>query len=72
MRWLRQKIEEWRAAREALRFADRFHAESRAHFASLSPEEADRQRRALFGAKPGDRGRIVAFKGIPITDRKTN
>lgn len=70
MRWLRQKIQEWRAAREALRFAERFHAESRAHFAQLSPEEADRQRRALLGCKPGQRGRIVAIKGIPITDAR--
>ena len=68
MRWLRHMLSEWRRQRALLADVKQFHADSRAHLAALSPEQAARERAALFGAQPGDRARLVSVKGIRVAD----
>ena len=69
LKWLLIPLAAWRERRASLAELKRDHAESRAHFAQLSPEEADRQRRALFGLAPGlIRRRQPTFFGVRIDD----
>ena len=71
MKWLWNPLAAWRERRALRAEFQRDHAESRAHFAQLSAEEADRQRRALFGLPPGPfPRRQLTFSGVRLDDLK--
>lgn len=72
MRYFRQKLDEWRRAREALAEARAFHAASRQRVAALAAAgrsaDALRESAAQLGIDSSRelRARIVSFKGIAV------
>lgn len=70
MRFLRQKLQGFLRARESLRLAEQFHAESRARVEALAAAGRARvaleENAALFGTTSAERPRLVSFKGIRV------